>query len=284
VAPVRLENIVWDARDPHRLGQFWAAALGAEPITNEPDAVEARLRLTDDAFLDLCFQRVASPSASPARLHPDLSGGARQQEIVRRLLDLGAEHADIGQGAVPWAVLTDPEGNAFCVMEDREVYRDTGPIAALPLDSSDPDRDAAFWTEITGWVPWAEIPGATTLRHPSGVGPLLELCHEPEPKRGKNRLHLDVRRDAEDNDIVERVLEWGATPLTDPTDHPWLVFADPSGNEFCILASSPETEPVGATTGELVQGVDQGPKGGQGPAEGGRSTAARPARPRAQLS
>jgi hypothetical protein len=75
----------------------------------------------------------------------------------------------------PWVA----EGNAFCVMEDREVYRDTGSIAALPLDSADPDRDAAFWTEITGWVPWAGTPGTTTLRHPSGVGPLLVLCHEP---------------------------------------------------------------------------------------------------------
>jgi Glyoxalase-like domain len=249
VALVRLENIVWDARDPHRLGRFWAAALGAEPITNEPDAVEARIRLTDDFFLDLCFQRVARPSASPARLHPDLSGGARQQEVVQRLLDLGAERADIGQGAVPWVVLTDPEGNAFCVMDDREVYRDTGPIAALPLDSADPDRDAAFWTAITGWMPCAETagaatpgaatPGAATLRHPSGVGPLLALCHEPEPKRGKNRLHLDVRRDAGDDHIVERVLDWGATPLPDPSDLPWLVFTDPSGNEFCILRQQP---------------------------------------------
>ncbi len=154
---------------------------------------------------------------------------------MQRLLDLGAEHADIGQGAVPWTVLVDPEGNAFCVLEDREVHRDTGPVAALPLDSADPDRDAAFWTEITGWTPWAQTPGATALRHPSGVGPLLELCHEPEPKRGKNRLHLDVRPDAGDDHIVERVLARGATPLTGSSDHPWRVFADPSGNEFCIL-------------------------------------------------
>ncbi len=233
---MRLENVSWDARDPQRLGRFWAEALGAELITDEPDAVEARLRFTDDVFLDLCFQRVASPSASPPRLHPDLSGGARQQDVVQRLLDLGAAHADIGQGAVPWEVLTDPDGNPFCVMEDREVYRDTGPIAALPLDCADPDRDAAFWTLITGWVPWEGMPGATTLRHPSGVGPLLEFCPEPEPKRGKNRLHLDVRPDADAADIVERVLQWGATPLSAPADHPWLVFADPSGNEFCILA------------------------------------------------
>jgi hypothetical protein len=236
VAPVRLENIVWDAPDPHRLGRFWATALGAESITNEPDLVEARLHLTGDAFLDLCFQRVASPSAAPARLHPDLAGGPRQQEIVQRLVDLGAEHADIGQGAVPWTVLTDPEDNAFCVLEDREVYRDTGPIAALPLDSADPDRDAAFWAEITGWAP---VAGTTALRHPAGVGPLLELCAEPEPKRGKNRLHLDVRPGAGDDDIIERVLKCGATPLTGPSDHPWLVFADPSGNEFCILARQP---------------------------------------------
>jgi Glyoxalase-like domain len=239
VAPVRLENIVWDARDPHRLGRFWAAALGARLITNEPDLVEARLRITDELFLDLCFPRVASPSDSPARLRPGLACGARQQELVQRLLNLGAEHADTGRGAVPSVGLTDPEGNAFCVMADREVYRDTGPMGALPLDSSDPDRDAAFWAGITGWVPWAGMSGAAMLRHPSGVGPLLELVHEPEPKRGKNRLHLDVRPDAGDHDIVERILEGGATPLTDPSDHPWRVFADPSGNEFCVLAQQP---------------------------------------------
>ena len=65
------------------------------------------------------------------------------------------------------------------------MYRGTGPIAALPLDSADPDRDAAFWAGITGWVPWAGLPGAATLRHPSGVGPLLELHPEPGPKRGR---------------------------------------------------------------------------------------------------
>jgi hypothetical protein len=77
------------------------------------------------------------------------------------------------------------------------------------------------------------------LRHPSGVGPLLELREESGPKRGKNRVHLDVRRGGGDVDVVERVLAGGATPLTAPSDHPWLVFADPSGNEFCVLAPQP---------------------------------------------
>jgi hypothetical protein len=235
---MRLENIVWDARDPHRLGSFWAAALGAEPITDEPDGFEARLSLAGDAFLDLCFQRVAAPSTSPARLHPDLRGGARQRAVVERLLGLGADHVDVGQGEVPWVVLADPEGNAFCVMEEREAYRGSGPIAALPLDSTDPGRDALFWSAITGWVAEEGTPGAATLRHPGGVGPLLEFCPEPEPKRGKNRLHLDVRREAGDGDVTERLLDMGARSVDVPAGLPWLGFVDPSGNEFCVLAAS----------------------------------------------
>ena len=42
-----------------------------------------------------------------------------QAAEVRRLLDLGAAPADIGQGEVPWVVLADPEGNEFCVLTPR---------------------------------------------------------------------------------------------------------------------------------------------------------------------
>ncbi|GAA5124672.1 VOC family protein [Pseudonocardia adelaidensis] len=236
---MHLENVVWDARDPRRLGRFWAAALDAEPMTDRPECFEARMILSGDAFLDLCFQRVAAPSSAPARLHLDLAGGARQRDVVERLVGLGATHTDIGQGEVPWVVLADPEGNAFCVMEDREAYRGTGPIAALPLDSADPDRDAAFWAEITGWIPWNGTAGAVTLRHPSGAGPLLELCPEPEPKRGKNPLHLDVRADPGDGDPSARLTDKGARQVSRAGELPWLVFTDPSGNEFCVLPAPP---------------------------------------------
>ena len=36
-----------------------------------------------------------------------------------RLLDLGARHADVGQGDASWVVLADPEGNEFDVLADR---------------------------------------------------------------------------------------------------------------------------------------------------------------------
>jgi hypothetical protein len=54
------------------------------------------------------------------RLHLDLNPTDREQdEEVRRLIDLGARHADVGQGDASWVVLVDPEGNEFCVLADR---------------------------------------------------------------------------------------------------------------------------------------------------------------------
>jgi Glyoxalase-like domain len=38
---------------------------------------------------------------------------------VARLRAVGAEPIDIGQGDVRWIVLTDPEGNEFCVLTPR---------------------------------------------------------------------------------------------------------------------------------------------------------------------
>ena len=178
-----LENLCVDARDPAALGRFWEALLGAGPtLTDEPDLFETRLAEPDGLVLDLCFQRVPEPVTPDPRLHLDVGGGARQAEVVQRALDLGARHLDIGQGGVPWVVLADPEGNPFCVMEERPEYAASGPIAALPLDSADPARDAAFWAELSGWQPVSSAMPAA-LRHPSGRGVLLELCPEPRPKR-----------------------------------------------------------------------------------------------------
>ena len=197
---MQLENLVIDAIEPQRLGRFWEAVLDGQRLTDEPDVFETRLAIEGGPVLDLCFQRVpeppASPRSQPPRLHPDLLGGPRQDEEVERLLGIGARHLDIGQHDVPWVVLADPEGNPCCVMEERAAYSDTGPIAALPLDSADPDRDAEFWSWLTGWIDVVGV-APRTLRHPSLRGPLLELCPEQAPKgTTKNRLHLDVRLDS----------------------------------------------------------------------------------------
>ena len=160
--------------------------------------------------------------------------------MVERLLALGARHADIGQGQVPWVVLADPEGNPFCVMEERTVYVDTGPITALPLDVADPDREQDFWSWLTGWVP-VEGAGLLSLRHWSHHGPLLELCPEAAPKGpAKNRMHLDLRLDPGDNAdaVAQGIADRGGRELHPGWgDLPWRVFADPSWNDFCVLPS-----------------------------------------------
>lgn len=235
-----MENVVFDAVDPQALGRFWEAALGTENLTDEEAGLETRLVVPDGPVLDLCFQRVPEPPAEPQRLHLDLRGGEEQQQVVDRLLALGAKHAEIGQGQVPWVVFADPEGNPFCVMEERAAYADTGPIAALPLDVADPGRERDFWSWLSGWVP-VEGSGLLSLQHASGRGPLLELCPEAEPKgSAKNRMHLDVRLEpGDDADSVARgITDRGGRELHPGWgDLPWRVFADPSGNEFCVLPS-----------------------------------------------
>jgi predicted enzyme related to lactoylglutathione lyase len=235
---VYLENVVFDATDPQALGRFWEAALGTETLTDEAEGYETRLTVTHGPVLDLCFQRVPEPPADPLRLHLDLRGGAEQGEVVERLLGLGARHADIGQGDVPWVVLADPAGNPFCVMEARPEYADTGPLAALPLDVADPERERDFWAWLSGWE-GVDDAALVSLRHPSGRGPLLEMCRESEPKgAAKNRIHLDIRLEPGDDvdELARGVAHRGGRELHfDWGDLPWRHFADPSGNEFCLL-------------------------------------------------
>jgi predicted enzyme related to lactoylglutathione lyase len=124
-------------------------------------------------------------------------------------------------------------------MEDRPEYAASAPLSSLPLDSADVERDLRFWSELSGWVPTdSAVPGA--LRHPSGHGPLLELCPERRPTSDgeKNRVHLDLRLEAGDDakEAAARVLDLGGAAVAhDWGDLPWRVFTDPSGNVLCLL-------------------------------------------------
>lgn len=243
-----LENISFDALEPQYLGRFWQTMLGAETLTDAFDLFECRLAMDPGPTLDLCFCRVPEPPTAPRRLHLDLLGGAiaDQDAVVARAVAQGARPTDIGQGTVPWVVLDDLEGNPFCVMEYRPEYQHTGPIAGIPIDSADPAGDADFWAWLTGWEvrPDEQIP---RLRHRSGFGPWLELCPEPAPKPegvepdAKNQMHLDIRLEAGDDadQVAAGIVERGGSELeVDWGELPWRVFADPSGNEFCVLPSS----------------------------------------------
>jgi hypothetical protein len=247
-----LENLVFDAVDPQRLGHFWADALGLVTLTDEPDSFEARLFVPDGPVLDLCFQPVASPPHDPQRLVLGLNaaepaGGLTGDGVTDSLLSLGARSAGDAPDDESWTMLLDPEGNAFRVLEPRAEFSGSGPVATVSVDAGDVDVTAEFWHHLTGWdtVPTAH---AHTLRHPSARGPLLEIVPESAPKSAgaKNRLHLDLRLEDGDNAEAAAVLvselggeeyDGGWGPL------PWRTFRDPSGNEVCLLPV-PETHPT----------------------------------------
>jgi hypothetical protein len=241
----RLVHLVIDANDPARLARFWSGALGwvmAAEETGEVDVWPAGYDYPDPVALPLVFVPVAEPKKVKDRIHLDLATRSpeHQAEVVRRVRDLGATPVDIGQGDVPWVVLADPEGNELCVLEPRPVYQDTGPVAAVVVDSPDPAAAAGFWQQAAGWVPGGEwSDGFASLRSRPGVGPYLEFLRVPEPKTVKDRIHLDVAPFAGEDQPAEvrALLEAGAVSADIGQGNvTWTVLADPQGNEFCVLS------------------------------------------------
>jgi predicted enzyme related to lactoylglutathione lyase len=240
---LRLVQIAMNARDDSAIGRFWAQALGwamsseGPGVTNlEPEA----FTYPDPVAVCIDIITVPEPKTVKNRVHVDLAttSAAHQADLIARLEDLGATPADVGQGDVPWMVLADPEGNEFCVLEPRSIYRNTGPIAAVAVDCADPRAMARFWGEATDWTVHDVADDHASLRSANGVGPYLEFLRTPDIKTVKNRVHLDLRPYPGDDQAAEadRLRALGATDIdVGQGDVPWIVLADPEGNEFCVL-------------------------------------------------
>ncbi|MFB7864001.1 VOC family protein [Streptomyces sp. NPDC056069] len=142
----------------------------------------------------------------------------------------------------------------------------------LVIDAADPHAQAAFWAAslhyrredhsalverllaagaappeatltVDGRPAWRDL---AAVRHPdepfdpasdTGLGRRILFQRVPEPKAGKNRLHLDLHpapgtREAE----VARLEGLGAKALRQVAEPggSWTVMADPEGNEFCV--------------------------------------------------
>jgi predicted enzyme related to lactoylglutathione lyase len=106
------------------------------------------------------------------------------------------------------------------------------------LDCSDPERLAPFWAQALHYRANPYHTPYLTLTDPSGKSPGLILQKVPEPKRGKNRMHLDLFLGDIETE-ARRMQSLGARrlsaePLTGTTGDRWIVMADPEGNEFCV--------------------------------------------------
>ena len=72
---------------------------------------------------DLDFLAVPEPKVVKDRFHIDVAPWASDDQAaeVERITALGASPADVGQGPdSTWVVLSDPEGNEFCVLSARD--------------------------------------------------------------------------------------------------------------------------------------------------------------------
>jgi predicted enzyme related to lactoylglutathione lyase len=117
-------------------------------------------------------------------------------------------------------------------------------LREIVIDCSDPHRVARFWGQVLGWNVQEE--GDVYWMSASGQpfpDMLLVFVPVPEAKTVKDRIHLDVSPiGCDQDDEVERLVGLGASRVDiGQGDAPWVVLADPEGNEFCVLARRVDT-------------------------------------------
>jgi predicted enzyme related to lactoylglutathione lyase len=112
-------------------------------------------------------------------------------------------------------------------------------IGSVVFDCADPESLAEFWRKVTGYEHRHKDEEWVSLRDPAGHGPHLGFQKVPEPKAVKNRVHLDLYVDDEQQ-TADQIMSMGATyawSSTDPEDI-FIVLRDPEGNEFCVVRRS----------------------------------------------
>ena len=138
-------QITFDAHDPPALAAFWAEALGyrlqpppegfdsweawaeAQGIPEEQRSNRSAIVDPDEGRPRFYFQHVPEGKIAKNRIHLDLnvSGPSgtpleeRRKPVeaeARRLVSLGAvEVRTVEENGEYWTVMTDPEGNEFCL-------------------------------------------------------------------------------------------------------------------------------------------------------------------------
>ena len=83
---------------------------------------------------------------------------------------------------------------------------------------------------------WSDAAGTGYVETGDSDGAVLVFQPVHEDKAVKNRLHLDIAPVQDSQaDEVSRLVGLGASVLDDDSALPWVVLADPEGNEFCVL-------------------------------------------------
>ncbi|WP_018348483.1 VOC family protein [Longispora albida] len=168
-----LKDIVFDCHHPAAVARFWAAALDGYQVAPYDEEELARLRANgvndpeDDPTVlvepssgsgpRFFFQLVPESKVVKNRVHLDLTAAGPAAEI-RRLCALGAK---IQAERDDLTVMTDVEGNEFCVVRRSSGVRQPGPVGRtrrVPSAGSVPVPRGSRWCR-TPWprpvtLPW----------------------------------------------------------------------------------------------------------------------------------
>ena len=110
----QLGNITFDCDDTIAISSFWSAVLG-RPVADGASEFFASIAGSPNWL----FLKVPEPKSAKNRMHVDLMADDRTAE-VERLVGLGATKvADKEEWGSAWAVMSDPEGNEFCIAQSE---------------------------------------------------------------------------------------------------------------------------------------------------------------------
>jgi catechol 2,3-dioxygenase-like lactoylglutathione lyase family enzyme len=113
-----LAHITFDCDDPPKLAAFWSRVLD-RPVDEVPGVFFASIDDSVAGRPSWFFIKVPEPKTTKNRLHVDLTAVDREAEVAR-LISLGASRiSDHDAWGAVWTVLADPEGNEFCVGQQR---------------------------------------------------------------------------------------------------------------------------------------------------------------------
>lgn len=107
-------------------------------------------------------------------------------------------------------------------------------IGNVCVDTKDLKRASDFWQAVTGYKVSSNDETTVYFEAPQSGASGLSVQLVPEPRKDKNRLHIDFFTGDLDGE-VKRVKDLGATEVEKYDG--WVVLSDLDGNQFCICAA-----------------------------------------------
>ena len=229
--PLELESVKFRSTDPTGAATFWATMLQRSP-QEDPDGV---LLPGTPTQVGVRFGRGGAHSPLKNRMHLHLSRVDRTQwETVAAAEKAGGRR--LGSGNIPagsYAVMSDPTGDEFCVIEDQNRYLDgCGPFGEATCEGT--RASGRFWSDALGWPLVWDQDEETAIQSPAGGTKLAWSGDEIDPARDPSRQVFVLAVDPlELPDELERLVSLGATLIgAGPTGA--TILRDPDGVEFLI--------------------------------------------------